>query len=33
MFLHPVGFAGLIVDSRGPGVRNVDALFFKLRWD
>jgi hypothetical protein len=33
VFLHPVGFAGHIVDSRASGVQNVDALFLNLKWD
>jgi hypothetical protein len=33
VFLHWVGFAGHIVHSRASLVRNVDAIFFKLRWD
>jgi hypothetical protein len=33
LFLHPVGFAGDVVDSSVSGVQKVDALFFVLRWD
>jgi hypothetical protein len=32
MFLHPVRFAGHIVHSCASRERNVDALFFTLRW-
>jgi hypothetical protein len=33
VILHPVVYAGHIVDSGASVVRNVDALFFMLRWD
>jgi hypothetical protein len=32
VFLHPVGSAGHIMHSSASRARNVDALFFKLRW-
>jgi hypothetical protein len=32
VFLHPGGYAGHVVQSAAPKVRNIDALFFKLRW-
>jgi hypothetical protein len=33
VFSYPVGSAGHIVHCCVFGVRNVDALFFLLRWD
>jgi hypothetical protein len=32
VFLHPGGYAGHVVCSGAPRVRNIDALFFKPRW-
>jgi hypothetical protein len=32
-FLHPVESTGNVVQSGVPGLRNVDTLFFMLRWD
>jgi hypothetical protein len=33
MFLYPVGSPGHVVQSGVSTVRNIDALFFKLKWD
>jgi hypothetical protein len=33
VFLHPVGYAGHIVQSRACSMNNVDVLFFMLWWD
>jgi hypothetical protein len=33
VFLHPVGYAGLIVHSGASAKRIMIALFFMLRWD
>jgi hypothetical protein len=33
VFLHPVGSAGHVVQCGASGARNIDALFFLLRWD
>jgi hypothetical protein len=32
-FLHPVGSAGLVMHSSVSEARNVETLFFMLRWD
>jgi hypothetical protein len=33
LFLHPVGYAGHVVQSGGSGERIIDVLFFMLGWD
>jgi hypothetical protein len=33
LFLHPVGSAGLVMHSSVSEARNVETLFFMLRWD
>jgi hypothetical protein len=33
VFLHPIGSAGHVVQSGVSEARNIDALFFVLRWD
>jgi hypothetical protein len=33
VFLHPVGSACHVVNSGASEVRNINALFFMLRWD
>jgi hypothetical protein len=32
VFLHPVGSMSLVVHSGASRVRNIDALFFMIRW-
>jgi hypothetical protein len=33
MFLHLVGYAAHLVHSRAPEARNIEALFFILKWE
>jgi hypothetical protein len=33
VFLHPVGYVGLVVHFCASEARNIDTLFFLLRWN
>jgi hypothetical protein len=33
VFWHPVGSVGHIVQSGASKARNIDTVFFKLKWD